>query len=242
MNLIKRILDYSYHARDVRALDPETGKPVPRAGDPPIWIRAGAMMMNASWAKRNLLKYIYTITGPLSAWLAAHGGGEHTAAIVAGAIAVVTFLFDRLTSWLNEQATMKIPPRVGAPTAEQERESIEAYAQMQPPQALTSNSGPSFTRSAMFESVLMQNQTNDEEALAALRASMAPTQRITIPTQAELDATRAKIHGCTVQVYDPETKESRVETFTDTPSLPAKTAASLFVFAAREKGLRATHL
>lgn len=230
MNLIQRILDYSYHARDVRALDPATGKPIPRAGNPAIWIRAGAMMMNASWAKRNVLKYIYTFTAPLSAWLAAHGGGEHTAAIVAGVIAAATFLFDRLTSWLNEQATMKIPPRVGAPTAEQERESIEAYARMQPPLSFTSNSGPSFSRGAMFEAILKQGQPNDETALIDLRASMAPTQRINLPTQAELDATSAKMHGFSVEV------DGEVHDFLD------KLAAIQYRDSARGDGKRANLL
>jgi len=231
MNFIKRILDYSYHARDVRALDPATGKPIPRAGDPSIWIRAGAMMMNASWAKRNVLKYIYTITAPLSAWLAAHGGGEHTAAIVAGVIAAATFLFDRLTSWLNDQATMKIPPHVGAPTARQEHESIEAYSGMNPAQPFTSNSGQTFTSSAMFKAIIAKptSPSEDDAALLELRESLlkpAPT----IPTAAEQEATRANLYGYSVEV------DGTVHDFLD------KFAAIQFRNNARADGKRATLL
>ena len=56
MNILQRILDYSYHARDKRALDPETGEPIPYAKEPSIAVKVGAAMVNSSWAKRNLLK------------------------------------------------------------------------------------------------------------------------------------------------------------------------------------------
>lgn len=84
--------------------------------------------------------------------------------------------------------------------------------------------------------------TTPEQA-ADLEKFIPQAKRIpAIPTDAEIDATKIKLHGCSVQVYDPATKESRVETFTDTPDLPAKTSAALFVFASRESGLRAVHI
>jgi hypothetical protein len=163
MNLIRRILDYSYHARDVRALDPATGKPIPRAGNPSILIRIAARLMNASWAKRNLLKYVYTFSGPAATWLSTHFGADDTKAIIAWAITGVTFMIDRLASWLSDQATMKIPPRVGAPTAEQERESIEAYERTARPSVFTPKSF-----------LAVEQLTEDEKEWLAGKKEMKP--------------------------------------------------------------------
>ena len=213
MNILQRILDYSYHARDKRALDPETGEPIPDAKAPSMAVKVGAAMVNSSWAKRNLLKYVYMITGPVSAWLAAHGGGENTAAIVAGVIAVVTFLFDRLASWLNEQATMKIPPAIGAPTAAQEKESIEAWE----------------ARPSIFKPLAPTTTTSGTGTSVTVNA-LAPTQRIGLPTQEELNATRAKLYGFSVEV------DGEVHDFLD------KLAAINFRNAARADGKRANLL
>ena len=227
MSLLSRILEHSRNARVPRALDPETHEPIPYGTEQPALVRIGAWILKTSWVERAILKWSAAIATALTAWLLGKGAGDHTEAIVAGVTAAITFLYEQLASYLTSKASMKIPPAIGLPTAAQESASFTES---------TSNSGPSFTRSAMFQALLAQSPRSrptpeeDEEALASLRASLAPTQRINLPTQAELDATRAKLHGYSVEV------DGEVHDFID------KQAAYAYHQLSRSEGKRSTLL
>ena len=155
MSLISKILDHSRNARVPRARDPETHKPIPYGTNASAAVRLGAWMVNTSWGKRFLLKWIAAFSVALTAWLMGHGGGEHTPIIVAGAVAGISFLYEQLASWLNSKATMKIPPHVGG------QSFAQSLASQSPP--FTSDSGQSFTRSEMFKAIIAKQSPDAQQ-------------------------------------------------------------------------------
>lgn len=213
MNFIQRILEHSRNARVPRARDPETHEPIPYGTDAPAMVKIGAKILSTSWASRMILKWIAALGGFMTTFLIAKGAGEHTPVIVGGVLALATFLYEQLASYLSAKASMKIPPHVGAQS-------------LAPAQSVsTSNSGGS-SRSAMFHAIIADSRrmtpeeskassaafwkemkpvakptstAEDDAALLDLRASLAETQRINLPTQAELEATRAKLEGYPVE-------------------------------------------
>ncbi len=224
MSLISRILEHSRNARVPRARDPETHEPIPYGTDAPALVKIGAKILSTSWASRMILKWIAALGGFMTTFLIAKGAGEHTPVIVGGVLALATFLYEQLASYLSAKASMKIPPRVGG-------------------QSLTSNSGPSFShslggpsgsgssRSEMFKAIIAKptSPAEDETALLDLRASMVKPP-VATPTEAEIQATRAKLYGFSVEV------DGEVHDFLD------KFKAIQFRDAARLDGKRATLL
>ena len=240
---------------DTRVNDPDTGNPFPE----PSRLHKFVAWMWAKYSRKLLLK-IGVVTAPVVGMIAARFGNTPSAqeAIGIGVSALVLGALDCVVSYVGRR--MGLTNLESLQKLSEEQEPIRE----QPAIPYTSDSGRTFTRSAMFDAVLKQNadsrpmtpaeskasaaafnaEMEVEEALAALRASRAPTQRINLPTQAELDATKAKLHGFSVEVYDPATKESSVKTYTleNSEGMDPKTAACLFKFQAQADGKRATLL
>ena len=203
MSLITRILEHSRNARVPRARDPETHEPIPYGKDAPMAVRVGASIIKTTWASRLIMKWIAALSGFISTWLIAHGVGDHTAAIVTGVVALLTFLYEQLASYLTSKATMKIPPHVGGQSFAQ-----SLAAQSSP---FTSNSGQSFTRSAMFQAIIAKptSTAEDDQALLELRESMVKPP-VAMPTDEEIAQSELKRNGFAVESWDKDNGEPTV--------------------------------
>ena len=170
MSLISKILEHSRNARVPRALDPETHEPIPYGTEPSAVVKMGAFILKTSWWDRFWLKWTGAINTAMTAWFLTRGTGEHTAAIVTGAMGLISFGYEQLASYLNSKATMKIPPRVGGQSLPQ------------PAVPFTSDSGQSFTRSAMFKAIIAKptSPADDEAALHEFRSSLRPLNPVPV--------------------------------------------------------------
>lgn len=109
MSLLEQVAGFVQHGDRVeRAVNPDTGQPYPA---PTFGVKLLAWFAKTPWLRRQALKWITAGGAVLSAWLMAHGGGEHEAAIVAGAVAGFTFIYEQFISFLCNKAGIK-PPAV----------------------------------------------------------------------------------------------------------------------------------
>lgn len=224
----------------MRANDPATGLPFPE----PSAMHKFVGWMWSKYSRKALLK-IGVVTAPVVGMIAAKFGNTPSAneAIGIGLSALVLGLLDFVVSYVGK--------RLGYTNLEslqklsEENEPIPA----QPAIPFTSDSGRSFTRSAMFDAVLRQaipikksdetaftnfiakptSPAEDDSALLELRESLH-RPAIAMPTVAEQEATRAKLYGYSVEV------DGEVHDFLD------KFAAIQFRNNARADGRRATLL
>ena len=205
MNILQRILEHSRNARVPRARDPETHEPIPYGKSQSAAVKVGARILSTPWANRMMLKWIAALSGFMTTWLIAKGAGEHTTAIVAGVVAILSFGYEQLASYLNSKATMKIPPRVGgqslAPVTQSTSDSSPTFTgQFIVPHSLGIPSCSGSNRSRMFKAIIAKptSPAEDETALLDLRASLH-RPAIAMPTAAEQEATRAKLEGYPVE-------------------------------------------
>lgn len=109
MSILDRITAYVQHGDRVeRARDPDTHEPLP-SFEPTAMVKLGAWFAKTPWLRRQVLKWITAGGAVVSAWLIAHGGSEHEGAIVAGAIAAFTFLYEQGISYLCNRAKITAP-------------------------------------------------------------------------------------------------------------------------------------
>lgn len=107
MNILEQVAGFVQHGDRVeRAVNPDTGHPYPA---PTFGVKLLAWFAKTPWMRRQALKWITAGGAVLSVWLIAHGGGEHEAAIVAGAVAAFTFIYEQFISFLCNKAGIKLP-------------------------------------------------------------------------------------------------------------------------------------
>jgi len=202
-----------------RANDIETGQPIPE----PSRLHKFVAWMWAKYSRKLLLK-IGVVTAPIIGMVSAQFGNTPDAqqAIGIGLSALVLGLLDCVVSYVGK--------RMGFTNLESLQKLSEE--QEEPAIPYTSDSGQTFTRSAMFQAIIAKptTQAEDDQALVDLRASLAKPKPLTLPTEAEMEAVRAKLYGYSVEV------EGEVHDFLD------KLAAIQFRDSARADGKTANLL
>lgn len=110
---LRTIADFIRHGDRVEgAIDPETGEEFKRPG---AALKLAAWLAKTPWAVRQIVKWSGIAGSALAAWLAAHGGGDHTEPMVAGAVAGMLMLSELVTSWLCAKAKIDPPKRTASP-------------------------------------------------------------------------------------------------------------------------------
>lgn len=172
-----------------RAIDPSTGQPFKAPS-------ATERFVGWMWGKysRKVLLKIGVVTAPIIGMVSAHFGNTPSAqeAIGIGLSALVLGLLDFVVSYVGK--------RLGYTNLESLQKLSEEQEPIRPQPAIpfTSNSGASFTRSAMFESILAQKLPSPE--LEEFRDSLRPLNPVPVmPSDEEIESTRAKLEGFPVE-------------------------------------------
>ena len=157
----------------MRANDPQTGLPFPE----PSAVHRFVGWMWAKYSRKALLK-IGVVTAPIVGMIAAQFGNTPDAqqAIGIGLSALVLGLLDFVVSYVGK--------RLGYNNLESLQKLSEEQEPIRPQPAVpfTSDSGQSFTRSAMFRAIIAKptSTADDDQALHEFRSSLRPLNPVPV--------------------------------------------------------------
>ena len=186
-----------------RAIDPETGLPFEK----PTTIERFVGWMLEKYSRKIILK-IGVVSAPIIGMIAARLGNTPSAseAIGIGLSASVLGIVDIIVSYVgkrlgynNLQSLQKLSEEQDDPIREQ------------PAVPFTSDSGQSFTRSAMFKAIIAKatSPSDDDQALLELRESMVKPL-VAMPTDEEIAQSELKRNGFAVESWDKDNGEPTV--------------------------------